>query len=72
VPLVLTCVQIAKPATAAAVSGATRRASARDRSCSRPVVFSDRNVAPCSRQISTRVTPVYTAYGWNRSQKVPV
>src|SRR6202035_5005261 len=67
-----TCVQMAKAATAAAVNGATRLARSLDRSCMLPVVFSDRNVAPCSRQISTRVTPVSTAYGWNRSQNDPV
>ena len=61
VPVVETCVQTAKPTTAAAVNGATRRASRPDRSCSSPVVRRDKKVAPCSRQISTRVTPVYTA-----------
>jgi hypothetical protein len=56
-----TCVQIAKAITAAAVNGATRRASSPDRSRMLPVVFRVRNVAPCSRQSSTRVTPVSTA-----------
>jgi hypothetical protein len=67
-----TCVQIAKPTTAAAVNGATHRASRPDRSRRLPVVLRHRNVAPCSRQISTRVTPVNTAYGWNSSQNEPV
>ena len=56
----VTCVQIAKATTAAAVTGATRRASRPARSRMSSVVFRDRNVAPCSRQISTRVTPVNT------------
>src|SRR5580692_10191767 len=72
VPVEETCVQIAKPMTAAAVNGATHRASRPDRARMPPVVFRFRNVAPCSRQISTSVTPVYTAYGWNRSQNEPV
>ena len=54
----VTCVQIAKATTAAPVTGAMRRASRQDRSRMSPVVFRDRNVAPCSRQMSTRVTPV--------------
>ena len=54
-------VQMAKAVTAAAVSGAIRRASRPDRSRRPPVVFRDRNVAPCSRQSSTRVTPVTIA-----------
>jgi len=63
VPVEETCVQIANAMTAAAVNGATQRASRPDRSRMLPVVFRDRNVAPCSRQINTSVTPVYTAYG---------
>ena len=61
VVLDVTCVQMAKPTTAAAVNGATVRAIRRERSCMSPVVLRDRNVAPCSRQISTRVTPVNSA-----------
>jgi hypothetical protein len=56
-----TWVQIANPTTAAAVNGAISRASRRDRVCRLPVVRRFRNVAPCSRQSSTSVTPVYTA-----------
>ena len=37
-----------------------------------PVVFRHKNVAPCSRQTRTRVTPVNSAYGWSRSQNEPV
>ena len=56
-----TCVQMAKPTTAAAVNGATVRAICRERACMSSVVLRHRNVAPASRQISTRVTPVNTA-----------
>ena len=56
--LCATWVQMANPMTAAVVAGAMRRARPRLRSCMVPVVFRDRNVAPCSAQISTRVTPV--------------
>ncbi len=68
----VTCVQMAKATTAAAVTGATRRASRPARSRMSPVVFRHRNVAPCSRQISTRVIPVNSPYGWSRSQNDPV
>ena len=57
-PVDETCVQMAKPMTAAAVNGATRRASRPDCARMSPVVLRFRNVAPCSRQISTSVTPV--------------
>ena len=60
-PVEVTCVQMTKPSTAAAVNGATHRASRADRSYRSPVVRRQRKVAPCSRQISTRVTPVNTA-----------
>ena len=59
--LAVTCVQMMKPMTAAPVNGAMRRAVCRDRWCISPVVFRHRNVAPCSRQISTKVMPVNTA-----------
>src|SRR5450755_66943 len=68
----VTCVQITKATTAAPVTGATRRATRPERSRMSPVVFRHRNVAPCSRQISTRVTPVSSAYGCSRSQNDPV
>ena len=61
VALAVTWVQMMKPMTAAAVNGATRRASRQDRSRMSPVVFRHRNVAPCSTQTSTRVTPVNRA-----------
>ena len=54
------------------VKGAMRRASCQERSRMSPVVFRPRIAAPCGRQTSTRVIPVKTAYGWNRSQNVPV
>ena len=49
VVLAVTWVQMMNPMTAAPVNGATRRASSRARWCMSPVVFRDRNVAPCSR-----------------------
>ena len=47
VSLCATWVQMAKPMTAAALAGAMRRARPRLRWCMLPVVFRDRNVAPC-------------------------
>src|SRR5215475_8491554 len=58
--LCATWVQMAKAMTAAVVAGAMRRAMARLRSYTSPVVFRLRNVAPCRAQVSTRVTPVNT------------
>src|SRR5215472_6113034 len=60
VALCATWVQIANPMTAAVVNGAMRRARLRLRWYMSPVVFRDRNVAPCSAQTATRVTPVNT------------
>src|ERR1700683_1642757 len=71
VVLEVTCVQIMKATTAAPVSGATRRARRPERWLMSPVVFRDRNVAPCSRQISTRVIPVSSAHGCSTSQNAP-
>ncbi len=59
--LAVTWVQMMKAMTAAPVTGAIRRATCQDRSRMSPVVFRHMNVAPCSRQISTRVTPVNRA-----------
>src|SRR5215471_12948470 len=56
----VTWVQMMKPMTNAAVTGATRRATCQDRSRMSPVVFRHKNVAPCSRQTSTKVTPVHS------------
>jgi hypothetical protein len=70
--LAVTCVQTMNPITKAAVTGATARASRRDRRCMTPVVFRHKNVAPCSRQARTRVTPVKIPYGCSRSQNDPV
>ena len=61
-----------KAATTSAVTGATRRASLRARIRTAPAVFRAMNVAPCSTHSDTSVMPTKIAYGWNRSQKLPV
>ena len=58
--LAVTWVQMMKPMTKAPVNGAIRRARAGIARASSPVVFRDKNVAPCSAQTRTKVTPVHT------------
>ena len=49
------------PADPAAVNGATRRATCQDRWRMSPVVFRHKNMAPCSAQTRSSVTPVQRA-----------